>query len=147
MKEWGETISSQSITRFEERLFNTEEILIKGDSGAHDICQWAMNNKMGDDSSSTPWENTIINLWNSKSRSDKEELLLSVLIRLGKTPPMSMPEWNTDRGLPRSMDNMAWLASQLKFGNVWRNKKEPSSNNELNGDIKSFFKPLNLEKK
>ena len=41
---------------------------------------------------------------------------------------------------------MAWLASQLKFGNVWRNKKEPSSNNELNGDIKNFFKPISLEK-
>ena len=62
---------------------------------------------MGDESSSISWENTIINLWNSKSRSDKEELLLSVLIRLGKTPPMSIPGWNIDRGLPCSMVNMA----------------------------------------
>ena len=146
MKERGETILSQSITRLEERRFNTEEILIQGESGAHDICQWAVNNRMVDDSSSIPWENTIINLWNSKSRSDKEELLLSVLIRLGKTPPMSMPGWNIDRGLPRSMVNMAWLASQLKFGNLWRNKKEPSSMNELNGDIKNFFKPISSEK-
>ena len=111
MKEWGDTILAQSITRLEERFFNTEEILIQGDSGAHDICQWAVNNRMGDESSSIPWENTIIELWNSKNRSDKEELLLSVLIRLGKTPPMSMPGWNTDRGLPRSMVSMAWLAA------------------------------------
>ena len=107
MKEWGETIMSQSITRFEERLFNIDEILIQGESGAHDICHWAMNNKMGEDSSTISWENTIIKLWNSKSRSDKEELLLSVLIRLGKTPPMNMPGWNIDIGLPRSMVNMA----------------------------------------
>ena len=39
MKEWGDTILSQSITRLEERFFSTEEILIQGDSGAHDICQ------------------------------------------------------------------------------------------------------------
>ena len=29
---------SQSITRFEERLFNIDEILTQGESGAHDIC-------------------------------------------------------------------------------------------------------------
>ena len=87
-----------------------------------------------------------MNQRNSESRSDKEELLLSVLIRFGKTHPTSMPGWNSDRELPRSMVNMAWFTSQLKFGNVWRNKKEPSSNNKLKGDIKNFFTPVSLEK-
>ena len=29
---------------------------------------------------------------------------------------------------------------------MWRNEKEPRSNNELNSDIKRFFKPLSLDK-
>ena len=143
IKEWGELILAQSITKMIEDLFDRQNILTQGNKGAHDICQWAMNKKMGSDSSSIPWENTIINLWDSENRSENEENLLSVLIRLGKTPPQCMPGWNKDTGLPFSTVNLAWVAAQLKFGNLWREKKEIPASKEINGNINRFFKPIN----
>ena len=142
IKEWGEKVITQSITKENEDPFNKQNILTQGNNGAHDICLWAMNNKMGSDSSSLPWENTIVKLLTLDNRSEMEERLLSVLIRLGKTPPQLMPGWNNDTGLPFSTVNWAWVAAQMKFGNLWREKKEGNAFNEPNGNTNTFFKPI-----
>ena len=96
IKEWGNIAISKSVTGLNENRFGNNEILIQGKEGAHDICQWAVDNKLGNESSSIPWENTIMKLWNSINRSDIEQQLLSVFIRLGKTQPSQMPGWNAE---------------------------------------------------
>ena len=79
------------MTQFNENPFEAQDILTQGKDGAHDICQWAVEKKLGSESSSIPWENTLIKLWNSNNRSEKEQQLLSIFIRFGKTQPSRLP--------------------------------------------------------
>ena len=148
IKEWGKTIISKSITNLSEQAFQKDEILVQGNQGAHDICQWAIKKKLGSESSSEPWENTIVNLWNSINRNPKEQLLLATLIRLAKTPPNQMPGWNKNKGIPISSVNLAWVASQWRFGNIWKAKySNPNGSTSVN--INNYFKPIpdkNLER-
>ena len=86
-------------------------------------------------------------LWNSNNRSEKEQLLLSVLIRFGKTHPSMLPGWDKDTGLPFCTINVAWLAAQLKFGNLWRIKEKRISEEEDQSNINDYFKPLSAKPK
>ena len=82
-------------------------------------------------------------LWNSNNRSGNEQFLLSIFIRFGKTQPSMLPGWNHDKGLPLCSVNVAWLAAQLKCGNLWRRKVKGFSGEEEKGNINDYFKPLN----
>ena len=42
---------------------------------------------------------------------------------------------------------MAWLAAQLRFGNLWRDRYTKNIKPLLNSNINSYFKPVNYEEK
>ena len=54
IKKWEELILSKTITESNKNPFEAQDILTRGKDGAHDICQWAVDNKLGSESSSIP---------------------------------------------------------------------------------------------
>ena len=75
----GGVILSKTITELNDNPFEAQGILTQGKDGAHDICQWAVDNKLGSESSSTPWENTLMRLWNSNNRFESSSFFQRAL--------------------------------------------------------------------
>ena len=63
---------TNSLLEHKHKPFDKDKILVQGDQGAHDICQWAMTAKLGTKDSTKIWENSLKKIWNTVERSEKQ---------------------------------------------------------------------------
>ena len=119
-----------SSTRFAKTPFNKEKILTKGNEGVHDIYQWAVSSKLGSSELTTVWEDTITKIWDTKERSEQQELLLTTAVKLIHTPPQVLPGWN---GLSLYSNNITllWSATHKLLGSIWQTNPEESNKEKV----------------
>ena len=99
-------VKETSLTPHEEGVLLTSKIFRQGPEGAHDTCQWALQNGCGSTTPQQPWDNAIKKIWHADTRTAKEERLLALMITMAKTKPDVMPGWNSV-SLPISPINLA----------------------------------------
>ena len=99
--------------------FEKDKILIQGNQGAHDICQWAITAKLGTNDSTLTWETSLQYIWNTGIRSENQERLLTTSIRLTLTSPDLLPGWNGS-SLYHNPITLLWSAANNLYGSIWR---------------------------